>query len=169
MRFEEGDGAPRLLVQVVEQGDVAAEQVLVLVELDDDRLDLRRHVLEAADEALQAPLGARDEALDDAGVLQVARVEPARLVDDVEQKLSGPAHLLVAGLREHAVGERGHVTLRLVAEARDHGTVGEVDLRRDLGNEAGIGRNGRKVCAVCCRVGHDFPRLLANHASTEAS
>ena len=138
MRLEHLDRALGLLVQAVEQRDVARERILVSLEVDGDALDLPRHRLEPADEAAQPALVGLNETHEEAAAAQCGGIQPARLLDDVEQQLARVPHLLVTGLRQHLVGKGDDVALGLVAERGELRAVGEIDPRLDRADLVGV-------------------------------
>ena len=90
---------PGLLVQVVEHRDIAAERILVAVELEADTVDLRdspRTALEAFDPRLQRAEQTAEEPL----LLERGRIEVLGLEEDVGEQFAGLADILVAHLSE---------------------------------------------------------------------
>ena len=105
-----------LFVEIVEQGDVAAQDFLVAVEFDADAVDLRGNVPELLGKAPQPRFRGREQAADEATSLERCGIESARLAQDVGQELARCPELPILRLGEDAVGELDNRTLGALAE-----------------------------------------------------
>ena len=129
MQIEVAERRLGLLVQFIQNRDVAPQRLLVAVEFDADAVDLRGHVAELFGEPPQAQFHRREQASEEAAVLERGGIETARLGQDVRQQFACGPELPVLGLGEDPVGELDDRTLRAIAEGHDARPVGDVDLR----------------------------------------
>src|SRR5262249_40550032 len=74
-----------LLMEIVEQGKVASQRLLVAVELDGDAVDLRGHVVELFGEAAQARRGRGEQTADKIPIPEARRIKAARLAENVRE------------------------------------------------------------------------------------
>ena len=128
-----------LVVEVIEDGDIAPQRVLVAVGLQPDAVDLGRHVLELFLETLEPGLERAEQPAKEAFFLERCRIEVLGLEDDVGEQLPGIAEILVAHLAQDLVGVVGDRLLGAVAVDGNRGAVADVD---GVGNPRNLGRFG---------------------------
>jgi hypothetical protein len=103
--IEPGNRRFGLLVQVVEQRKIAAQRLLVAVDLDGDAVNLRGNVVELFRKAAHPRLGRREQTADKICVLQARRVETPRLPEHIRQQFAGVSEFTVLRLGKVPVGE----------------------------------------------------------------
>ena len=111
MRIEIAERGLGLLVQFVENRDVAPQRLLVAVEFDADAVDLRGDVAELLGEPPQPRFHGGEHARQKIAVLERGGVETARLGQDVREQFAGRSQLTVLGLGKDAVSELDDRTL----------------------------------------------------------
>jgi hypothetical protein len=134
-----------LLMQLVQDRDVAPQRLLVAVELDADAVDLRGDVAELLGEPPQPRSIGGEQAGEKAAILERGRIAPARLGKNVRQQFAGGPELPVLGLGQDPVGELDHRTLRAIAEGHDARPVGDVDLGLDSRDRGGVHHDRRDI------------------------
>ena len=163
MRIEIAERRFGLLMQLVQDRDVAPQRLLVAVELDADAVDLRGDVAELLGEPPQPRFHGGEQAGEKAAILERGRIEPARLGKNVRQQFAGGPELPVLGLGQDPVGELDHRALRAVTKGDDARPVRDVDLGLDTRDRGRIHNDRRDIDGFAHRASP--PQMFMPHGS----